>query len=90
MKRTDRKKWTHLNHGLGGDLCGHPELPERQTSGSQSKLNLKQNDKTEAVLRRAHHEKAGVFGKDSNAGGRGGSRERGGPDTRWTDSVKEP
>lgn len=74
MKTTDRKRWTHLNYGLGGDLCGHPEPPERQTSGSQSKLNLKQNDKTEAVLRRAHHEKAGslektaMLGKEEAAG----------------------
>ena len=37
----------------------------------------------------AHRETAGLFGKDSNAGKREGSRERGRPARKGTDSIKE-
>lgn len=44
--------------------------PERRTSGSQSKLKPETlpeaNDKTEAVLLQAHHEKSGYFGRKKN------------------------
>ena len=36
-----------------------------------------------------HHEKAGFFGKDNNAGKIDGSRKRGRPRMRWSDSIKE-
>lgn len=36
------------------------------------------NDTTKAVLLLAHHEKAGLFGKDNNAGKTEGGRKRGG------------
>ena len=50
-----------------GELYGYPGLPERQTSGSSSKLSLKLQEAKMAELKlsyfQAHHEKAGVFGK---------------------------
>lgn len=61
-----------MKRGVGGGLCECPGPPGRRTRGSQSKFCLKhpggKNDNTAAVLLRAHHEKVGFFGKDSNAG----------------------
>ena len=56
----------------------------------ESLLDGGHSDKTEAVLPQAHQEKAGFFGKDSDAGKMDGSREKGRPTVRWVDSVKQP
>lgn len=57
---------------------------------NKSILSLEaKNNKTEAILLRAHHEKAKVFGKDNNTGKNRGSRKRGRLNMRWIDSLKE-
>lgn len=33
-KKAGRKRLIPLKHGVGGELCGYPRPPERQTSGS--------------------------------------------------------
>ena len=73
VKNADRKeKLIQLEYSVWGELYKYTAVPERWTSESQSKLSLKhlwrQNNKTETVLLWAHHEKAGFFGKESNAG----------------------
>lgn len=70
----------HIKYSVGGELYGYPRPAERRTSGFQSKLSLiarDKNDKTEAILLWACHEKAGFLGKDTNAGKAEGSRKRG-------------
>lgn len=47
------------------------------------------DDKTEAVLLGAHHEKTGLFRKDNDAGKSRDSRKRGRANMRWIDSIKE-
>ena len=47
------------------------------------------NDKTEAVLLRAHHEKARFFAKDNIARKMEGSKKKGRPNMSWTNSMKE-
>lgn len=29
VKKADRKKWTHLRYGVGGELYRYPGLPEK-------------------------------------------------------------
>lgn len=68
-------------------------VPDGTTdSGSQSKLSLKhcwrQRYKTKASLLWAYHEeKAGIFGKNRNAGKTEGSRKRR-PNKRRSDSMR--
>ena len=71
MKKADSKKsLIHLKYGVERELSPGP--PEGQTSGSQSRLSLNftggQNGRTEALLLRAHFEKAEFSRKSNKAG----------------------
>ena len=47
------------------------------------------NDKTEVVLLWVYQEKAAFFGKDDNVGKNRRQKNRGKPNMRWIDSIKE-
>lgn len=47
VKKTDRKKkLIYLKYSVGEELCEQPELPEKQTRKSWSKLSLAPSDCT--------------------------------------------
>lgn len=50
-----KKKWIHFKYGRGGQLYRYSGPPEKRTWN----VTGGKNDKTRAVLLRAHHEKAG-------------------------------
>lgn len=73
MKKADRKEMIYLKYGVREELYGYPGMPERVGTG----------------LLRAPQEKAGLFGKDNNAGKIQGCRTGGRAIMRWVDSIKE-
>ena len=82
-----------MKYGVGGELYDYPGPPERQTSGSWSKLILKLSGGKMEKLKLScllhimrwqdSLEKTIMLGKIE------GSRKRGRPNMRWIDSVKE-
>ena len=60
-------------------------------TAAKPEISLEAKMTKQAVLLRAHHEKAGFFGGGAGLmlGRTEGSRKRGRPNMRWTDFIKE-
>ena len=80
VRKADRKK-----NGLIGNMVMEESSVDTLDCQKDEQVGPEQikNDKTEAVLLGAHHEKAGVFGNDSDAGKSRCSRKRGRANMRW-------